>query len=64
MAAPGRAPARRRRVGPIAGDMAYFGLGMASTLWFDNRLGDPRMVALAGLAVMFVVPAMIRRWQV
>jgi hypothetical protein len=47
----------------IAGDMAYFGLGMASTLWFDEILGDPRMAALAGLAVMFVVPPMIRRWQ-
>ncbi|MGH3054876.1 MAG: hypothetical protein ACRDL7_07845, partial [Gaiellaceae bacterium] len=48
----------------IAGDMGYFGLGMASTLWFDNLLGDPRMAALAGLAVMFVVPTLIRRWQV
>ena len=47
----------------IAGDMAYFGLGMASTLWFDDLLGDPRTAALAGLAVMFVVPSMIRRWQ-
>jgi hypothetical protein len=48
----------------IAGDVAYFGLGMASTLWFDNLLGDPRMAAVAGLAVLVVVPAMIRRWQV
>jgi hypothetical protein len=47
----------------IAGDMAYFGLGMSSTLWFDDLLGDPRMAAFAGLAVMFVVPALIRRWQ-
>ena len=47
----------------IAGDMAYFGLGMASTLWFDDLLGDPRMAAFAGLAVMFVVPALIRRWH-
>lgn len=47
----------------IAGDMAYFGLGMASTLWFDNLVGDPRVAAFAGLVVMFVVPAMIRRWQ-
>jgi hypothetical protein len=47
----------------IAGDMAYFGLGMASTLWFDNLLGDPRTAALAGLAVMFIVPAIIRRCQ-
>ena len=45
----------------IAGDMAYFGLGMASTLWFDNLLSDPRLAALAGLAVMFVIPAVIRR---
>lgn len=47
----------------IAGDMAYFGLGMASTLWFDGLLGDPRMAAFAGLAVMFVVPALIQRWH-
>jgi hypothetical protein len=47
----------------IAGDMAYFGLGMISTLWFDNLLGDPRMAALAGLVVMFVVPALLRRWR-
>ncbi|HVM97471.1 MAG TPA: hypothetical protein VMT89_13835 [Candidatus Acidoferrales bacterium] len=47
----------------IAGDMVYFGLGMASTLWFDNLLGDPRTAALAGLAVMFIVPGLIRRWQ-
>jgi len=47
----------------IAGDMAYFGLGMASTLWFDDLLGDPRTAAFAGLAVMIVVPGLIRRWH-
>lgn len=47
----------------ISGDMAYFGLGLASTLWFDNLLGDPRAAAFAGLAVMFVVPALVRRWH-
>ena len=47
----------------IAGDMVYFGLGMVSTLWFDDLLGDPRIAALAGLVVMFVVPGLIRRWQ-
>jgi len=45
----------------IAGDMVYFALGMASTLWFDDLLGDSRSAALAGLVVMFVVPAMVRR---
>ena len=47
----------------IAGDMVYFGLGMASTLWFDNLLGDPRTAAFAGLIVMLVVPALVRRWH-
>ncbi|MBI3786018.1 MAG: hypothetical protein HY270_21725 [Deltaproteobacteria bacterium] len=47
----------------IAGDMVYFGLGLASTLWFDNLLGDARTAAFAGLGVMIVVPALIRRWH-
>ncbi|HXJ37250.1 MAG TPA: hypothetical protein VMS22_24740 [Candidatus Eisenbacteria bacterium] len=47
----------------IAGDMIYFVLGMVSTLWFDGLLGDQRMAAFAGLAVMLVVPALIRRWH-
>ncbi|MGH7894269.1 MAG: hypothetical protein ACREQL_06340 [Candidatus Binatia bacterium] len=46
----------------IAGDMAYFALGMASTLWLDGMLGDQRVAALAGLVVMLVVPALVRRW--
>jgi len=45
----------------IAGDMVYFALGMASTLWFDDLLGDSRSAALAGLVVMFVVPPVVRR---
>jgi len=47
----------------IAGDMAYFGLGMTSTLWFDDLVGDSRTAALAGLAIMFVVPSLVHRWQ-
>jgi len=47
----------------IAGDMAYFGLGMVSTLWFDGLFGDPRTAAFAGVAVMLVVPSLIHHWQ-
>jgi hypothetical protein len=45
----------------IGGDMLYFALGMASTLWFRGVIGDPRMAALAALAVMLVVPLALRR---
>jgi hypothetical protein len=47
----------------IAGDMMYYTLGMASTLWFDGLIGDPRMAALAGIAVMLVVPMLVRRFR-
>jgi hypothetical protein len=45
----------------IAGDMSYFAIGMASTLWFDGLLGDPRWAALGGLVVMMIVPFVVRR---
>ena len=45
----------------IAGDMLYYLIGMTSTLWFDGMLGDQRMAAVAGLVVMLVVPALVRR---
>ena len=45
----------------ITGDMFYYLIGMASTLWFDGVLGDQRMAAFAGIAVMVVVPVLVRR---
>jgi hypothetical protein len=45
----------------IAGDMLYFLLGMVSTLWFGDVLGDQRMAALAALVVMAVVSMAVRR---
>ena len=45
----------------IAGDMLYFALGMASTLWFRGIFGDARMAVLAALVVMLVVPLALRR---
>lgn len=45
----------------IAGDMIFYTIGMASTLWFDGMLGDQRAAALAGLVVMLIVPVIVRR---
>ena len=45
----------------IAGDMLYFGLLMASTLWLNGILGDERLTVFAILALMLVLPSIIRR---
>jgi hypothetical protein len=47
----------------IAGDMLYFVMGMASTIWFQGMFGDPRMAAVAALVVMLVVPLALRRFR-
>jgi hypothetical protein len=47
----------------IAGDMLYFLMGMASTIWFQGLFGDPRMAALAAIVVMLLVPVAIRRFR-
>jgi hypothetical protein len=45
----------------IAGDMFYFVVLMASTLWLQGVLGDERFTIGAVLLVMLVLPALIRR---
>ncbi len=45
----------------IAGDMIYFALIMASTLWLDGILGDGTITTLVILVLMFVVPAVMKR---
>lgn len=47
----------------IAGDMLYFAVLMASTLWLNNLLGDEHTTILFMLVVMFVLPSLIRRWN-
>ncbi len=47
----------------IAGDMLYFGVLMASTLWLDGVLGDARLTIVAVLVLMMVIPAVVRRWR-
>jgi hypothetical protein len=47
----------------IAGDMIYFSVIMASTLWLNAILGDGRVTTITILVLMFVVPMMIGRWK-
>jgi hypothetical protein len=45
----------------IIGDMAYFGLVMASTLWVSSVFGDDRLTIGAVLLATWLVPMLIRR---
>jgi hypothetical protein len=45
----------------ITGDMLYFVVLMASTLWLQGILGDERFTIAAVLLVMLVLPAVVRR---
>ena len=47
----------------IAGDMLYFAVLMASTLWLNNVLGDERTTIVSMLVVMFVLPSLLRRFN-
>jgi hypothetical protein len=45
----------------IIGDMAYFGLLMATTLWVSSIFGDDRLTIGAVLIATWVLPLVIRR---
>jgi hypothetical protein len=45
----------------ICGDMIYFTIIMASTLWLNSVLGDGRVTTITILVLMFVVPMIIQR---
>ncbi|MEZ4814503.1 MAG: hypothetical protein R3A80_04765 [Bdellovibrionota bacterium] len=45
----------------IAGDMIYFTLIMACTLWLSHILGDGTVTMFVILAVMLILPMLIRR---
>ena len=47
----------------IAGDMLYFGVLMASTLWLNSVLGDERLTFGVVLVLTLVVPSLVRRWR-
>ncbi len=45
----------------IAGDMIFFSLIMASTLWLNDYLGDGTWAAVIIMMLMLVIPPLIRR---
>jgi uncharacterized membrane protein len=51
----------------ITGDMFYFALIMASTLWLNGILGDGTLTTIIIMVLMMAVPGMIRkareRWR-
>jgi len=47
----------------IIGDMAYFGLVMASTLWVSSLFGDDRLTIGAVLLATWLVPMLLRRMR-
>jgi hypothetical protein len=47
----------------ITGDMIYFTMIMASTLWLSSILGDGKVATITILVVMIVIPMMIKSWR-
>lgn len=47
----------------ITGDMLYFGLIMASTLWLKDVIGDGQMTMFIILALMIGIPVLIRKFR-
>ncbi len=47
----------------IAGDMLFFGVVMASTIWLNNLLGDGTWTAIIIMVAMIGIPALIKRFR-
>ena len=47
----------------ITGDMFYFALIMASTLWLNNIIGDGTVTTMVIFALMMIIPMLIRRFR-
>lgn len=47
----------------IAGDMIFFGVVMASTLFLNNVLGDGTWAAIIVMILMILVPSLVRKWK-
>ena len=45
----------------ILGDMLFFLLIMASTIWLNNVLGDGTVTAIVIMVAMMVIPSLVRR---
>ncbi len=47
----------------ILGDMFFFGVVMASTIWLNNILGDGTWAAVIIMVAMMVIPSLVRRFR-
>ncbi len=47
----------------IAGDMLFFWVVMASTLFLNNILGDGTWAAVIIMVLMVAIPALVRKWK-
>src|SRR5436309_11018033 len=47
----------------IIGDMGYFGLLMASTLWLSNVLGNDRLTIVIAFAAAWILPLVMQRMR-
>jgi hypothetical protein len=47
----------------IAGDMIFFLVVMASTLWLNNILGDGTLTAIIITVLMLGVPSLFQKWK-
>lgn len=45
----------------IAGDMLFFWVVMASTIWLNNILGDGTWTAIIIMILMFAIPPLVRK---
>ena len=47
----------------ILGDMFFFGVVMASTIWLNNILGDGTWAAVIIMVAMMIIPSLVRRFK-
>jgi hypothetical protein len=47
----------------ILGDLGYFLVLMASTLWLSSVVGDERLTIGVVLGAMWILPMVIRKWR-
>ena len=47
----------------IAGDMLFFWVVMASTIWLNSVLGDGTWTAIIIMVLMFAIPPLVRKFK-
>lgn len=47
----------------ITGDMLFFGVLMASTIWVNSVLGSPKQAAIIVTLLVIGLPALVKHWR-